>query len=151
MSTKLTYPPLPDGYRWNLLNKINMKIGKWPGTTTTGNATHISFIEDLTPQEIADVNAIMADPNTAQNPVEFTEPDNRYVLKDIEVYREQLETAVGFQVAISYKSSGTFGANVYDEIVLQPVTPDYQEELVLTNPQKNTMANTIKSQMGGWE
>ena len=151
MGTKLSYPPLPDGYRWNLLNKINMKIGKWPGTSTTGIATYINFVEDLTAQEITDVDAIMADPNTAQAPVVGVIPHNHYVLKDIWEWRGELEIATGINFALTYRSSGTFGPDVYDEIIVQPVDATYQTERDLTNPEKNTVANTIRSQMGDWE
>lgn len=151
MPTKLSYPPLPEGYRWNLLNKINMKIGKWPGTSTTGNATYLNFIEDLTPQEITDVDTIVGDGSTCQDPVVGVIADNHYVLKDIWEWRGELETATGINFALTYRSSGTFGPNVYDEIIVQPVDPTYQTERDLTNPEKNTVAVTIRSQMGDWE
>ena len=144
MSTKLSYSPLPDGYRWNLLNKINYKIGKWPGTATTGTATKLIFVEDLTPQEIADVDAIMADPNTAQGSIEFEFTDNRLIVKDIWEWRDEIETEAGFNVAITYRSSGLKGAGVLDEIVLQGTDPTYQAVKILTNTDKRNFLSAVE-------
>lgn len=151
MATKLSYPKLPDGYGWNLSNKIRMKIGKKPGISSTANTTYINFDEDLIQAEIDIVDAIMDDPNTAQEPIESTITDNSYIIKDIWDWRQELETTTGINFAIGYKSSGTFGPNVYDLIILVPMDVNYENEIELTNPQKNTVANTIRSQMGGWE
>ena len=144
MGTKLSYPPLPDGYRWNLLNKINYKIGKWPGTATTGNATNLHFIEDLTAQEIDDVNAIMADANTAQNSIEFASANNRKIVKDIWEWRDQIETEAGFNVAITYRSSGLKG-DALDEIVLQGTDPTYQAEKILTNTDRRNLQSALEN------
>lgn len=143
MSTKLTYSPLPNGYRWNLLNKINYKIGKWPGTATTRTETKLIFVEDLTAQEITDVDAIMADPDTAQNSIEFASANNRKVVKDIWDWRDQIETECGFNVAISYRSSGLKG-EVQDEIVLQGTDPTYQAEKILTNTDRRNLQNALE-------
>ena len=143
MGTKLSYPPLPDGYRWNLLNKINYKIGKWPGTATTGNATHLNFIEDLTQDEIDRVNTIMADPNTAQNSIEFAMSGNRLIVKDIWDWRDQIETEAGFNVAITYRSSGLKG-DAFDEIVIQGTDPTYQAEKILTNTDKRNLLAAVE-------
>lgn len=144
MGTKLTYPVLPDGYRWNLLNKINYKIGKWPATATTGLGTHINFIEDLTAQEIDDVNTIMAEPNTAQNSIEFVSANNRKIVKDIWEWRDQIETECGFNVAISYRSSGLKG-DALDEIVLQGTDPTYQAEKLLTSTDRRNLQDALEN------
>jgi len=144
MGTKLTYPKLPDGYRWNLLNKINYKIGKWPATATTSLGTGLAFIEDLTAQEIADVDAIMADPNTAQNSIEFASANNRKIVKDIWDWRDQIETECGFNVAISYRSSGLKG-DTLDEIVLQGTDPTYQSEKLLTNTDRRNLQSALEN------
>lgn len=144
MGTDLTYPPLPDGYRWNLLNKINYKIGKWPGTSTNANRTILRFIEDLTPQEIADVDAIIGDGSTCQDPIQFATQNNRKIVKDIWEWRDQIEAEAGFNVAISYRSSGLKG-DALDEIVLQGTDPTYQAEKILTNTDKRNLQNALEN------
>jgi len=152
MSTKLTYPKLPDGYGWNLSNKIRMKLGYKNGISSNAHKTFIHFPDnDLVQNEIDQVDVFMANPDTAQDPIESTIEDNQYVIKDIWDWRGELETTTDINFAISYKSSGTFGPNVFDLIVLVPMDENYENEIELTNPQKNTVANTIRSQMGGWE
>ena len=150
MATRLVYPPLPDGYRWNLCTKIEYKIGKRPSTGTNGRETWLKWDEDLSAQEITDVDAIMADPNTAQDPIIFQSTGNTFILKDVEVWKAELEVAVGFEVAITYRSSGNKGAGVLDEIVLQPTDPTYQAIKILTNPQKNALVNAV-ADLGSWE
>ena len=150
MGTKLVYPLLPDEYRWNLLNKISYKIGKWPGTSSNSTQTKITFEEDLTPQEIADVDAIMADPDTAQDPIIFQSTGNTYVIKDTWEYRAELIANIGFEVAITYRSSGIFGPKVNDQIIVQPTDPTYQAIRILTNPQKNALVNAV-ADLGAWE
>jgi hypothetical protein len=142
MATKLTYPRLPDGYYWNLRNKIFYKIGKRAKTRTTGQATYIEFVEDLTPQEEADVNAIMASPSTACDSIEFASANNRKIVKDIWDWRDQIETACGFNVAITYRSSGLKG-NANDEIVIQGTDPTYQMEKLLTNTDRRNLQNAL--------
>jgi len=132
MGTKLIYDPLPTGgYTWNLLNKINMKIGKWPGTSTNSRHTYINFIEDLTAQEISDVDAVIGDGSTAKDPVVFPTADNKFILKDVWEWKDEIEAACGFNVAITYRSGGTHGDRI-DEIILQPVDPTYQTEKIMT-------------------
>jgi hypothetical protein len=153
MPTKLTYPKLPDGYGWNLSNKIRMKIGYKNYISSNANTnTYIHFPDnDLTQDEIDQVDAIMADPNTAQDPIQSTIEENAYHIKDIWDWRSELETTTGINFAIGYYSSGQFGPNVQDMIILVPMDENYENEIELTNPQKNTVANTIRSQMGGWQ
>jgi len=144
MGTKLTYDPLPSGgYTWNLLNKINMKIGKRPGTSTNSRHTYIYFIEDLTPQEIADVDAIIGDGSTAKDPVEFATVNNRYIIKDLWEWRNEIEAELGFNVAITYRSSGTHGDRI-DEIVFQPTDPTYQAEKLLDNTDKRNIVSALE-------
>ena len=150
MGTRLTYPPLPDGYRWNILQKIYLKIGKWPGSATTSSETIFNFIEDLSAQEITDVDDLIGDGSTCQDPIKFGIINNTYILKDVYEYRDQLEADAGYNIAITYRSSGTISGTVYDEIVLQPTDPTYQAVKILTNPQKNALASAVEN-LGRWE
>ena len=143
MATKLTYPALPPGYRWNLLNKIRMKIGKYPGTSTTGLGTHIIFVEDLDQADIDAVDAIMADPYTAQNSIEFAMSGNRLIVKDVWFWRDQVEADAGFNVAITYRDSGFKGV-LDDEIVLQATDPTYQAEKILTQTNKRNFLAAVE-------
>ena len=142
MATKLTYPALPDGKRWNMINKINMAIGKWPGTYTNSRDTVIIFGEDLIQTEIDKVDAIMADPDTACDSVEFASANNRKIVKKIWEYRDEIETACGFNVAITLRQSGLKGTD-YDEIVIQGTDPTYQMEKLLTNTDRRNLQNAL--------
>ena len=150
MATKLTFPLLPVGSRWNLMTKIEYKIGKRPSSSTNARETSLTFADDLTPQEIIDVNAIMADPNTAQDPIVFAVQNNTYILQDVWEWRVKVETEAGYEIAITYGSSGNKGPGVLDEIVLQPTDPTYQAVRILNNPQKNALVNAIEN-LGRWE
>ena len=132
MGTKLTYPPLSnDGKRFNVTQKIFYKIGYITHTYTTSQITVFLFEEDLTPEEIADVDAIMSNPNTAQDPIQFAMSGNRLIVRDILDWKDEIEAAVGFNVAITYRKSGLKG-DVFDELVLQGTDPTYQMEKLLT-------------------
>jgi hypothetical protein len=143
MPTTLTYSPLPDGYRWNLLQRINLKTGYWPGTSTTSSYTYIKFIEDLTQQEIDDVNAIVGDGTTCQDPVKFASQNNRIIIKDVWEWRDQLEADAGFNVAITYQVSGLKGTNP-DEIVLQATDSTYQAEKILKANERNAFMSAVE-------
>ena len=148
MATQLMYDPLSEGYKWNLKAKIHRLIGYWCTITTTALHTYLRFAEDLTQEEI-EVDDLMADA-TSMDPDTGTS-GNLYVLKDIWEWRGELESQTGLHFAISYRSSGTFGPDVYDEIVLKPVEADYVTEDVLKANERNTVANVIKNNFGGWE
>ena len=143
MSTKLEYTKLPDGYRWNLLNKIHMKIGKWPGTSTTRTKTYLVFVEDLDQADIDAVDAIMASPASACDAIQFTSSGNRLIVKDIWDWRDQIETETGFNIAITYRSSGLKG-NAMDEIVLQGTDPTYQAQKLLTQSNKRNFLTAVE-------
>jgi hypothetical protein len=150
MPTTLTYPVLPAGYKWNMLEKIELKTGYRPRSTASdGNQTRIHFIQDLTAEEIADVDAIVGDGSNAQDPIIFTMTNNTYIVKDIYNWRDQLETETGLNIAITYRSSGNKGSKL-DEIVVQATDPTYQAVKILTNPEKNALVNAIAN-LGRWE
>jgi hypothetical protein len=131
MATKLTYPPLPDGYRWNLLNKIFIKTGYWPGTSTTSNFTYIHFIEDLTAPEIALVDGLMASPNTVQDPGMVEIAGNSATIKDIWEFKSDFETDAGRTCEIFY------GESVPDSGVFDLIHLKFHE--ILNNPAKNAV------------
>jgi hypothetical protein len=149
MSTKLTYPKLPYdssnplGYRWNLKAKIYFKIGKWLGLWDNSQQTHVESSEDLSAQEITDVDTIMASPSSACSPIEFALSGNRIIVKDIWEWRDQIEADAGFNVAITYRSSGNKG-DALDEIVLQATDPTYQAEKILSSPEKNNFVGAVE-------
>ena len=150
MGTTLEYPPLPQGKRWNVIQKISLKTGYWPGTYTTSQKTVFQFIEDLTPQEQIDVDLIIGDGGTCQDPIVFTSLNNTYILKDVFDWHAELEANTGFNIALSYRSSGTYGPDVYDEIVLQPTDPTYQSVKVLGVQDKKAFIVAIED-LGRWE
>lgn len=151
MATKLTYPKLPGGYEWNLAYRLQIQTGYWPNISHTANQTVITFAEDLTQGAIDLVNAVMVIPATAQDPILFEITGNTYILKDIWEYRATLEADAGFNIAVSYRQSGSGpDPNAQDEIVLQPTDPTYQAVRILTNPQKNALVNAVEA-LGRWE
>lgn len=146
MATKLTYPKLPSGYRWNVRQRIRLKTGYWCGSYTTANNTYFNFTEDLTEQEKTDVNNIIGDGSTCQDSIEFALVNNRIIIKCIPEWLSELEAQAGFNIALTYRLSGSKGTNPGhpDEIVLQAVDPTYQMEKILTNPEKNDFIAAVE-------
>ena len=144
MATKLTYPPLSnDGNRYNVTQKIFYKIGYITHTYTTSQITVFLFEEDLTPEEIAEVDAIMADPNTAQDSIQFAMIGNRLIVRNILDWKDEIEAACGFNVSITFRRSGLKG-NSFDELVLQGTDPTYQMEKILTNTNKRDFLAAVE-------
>ena len=157
MATKLTYPKIPIDtgenrakyWRWNLLQRIRYKTGKHCRTSTTG-VTYIYFDEDLSQAEIDIVNQIMSDYETACAPITFAIQNNTYILRDIYEWKDWFEQQIGFNVIITFRSSGQYGGEVLDEIVIQATDPTYQFEKILTNQDKKAITDTLQS-MWYWE
>jgi hypothetical protein len=149
MATILSYDPLPEGYGWNLANKIKRDTGYWPSITTTALHTYINFTQDLTPEQIAAVDSLMADAG-AQDPV-IGIPGNTYVIKDIWEWLSFIEQQTGIKFMLTYGSSGTFGPNVQDLIYMVPVEADGVTELELAPNQRNAVENIIKQNTGEWQ
>jgi len=150
MSTKLTYDPLPDGYGWNLANRIKRDTGYWPGISTTALHTYIHFAEDLTQEQIDAVDALMVDAVGNQDP-ELGVAGNTYVIKDILDWLDFIIQQTGINFFLTYGSSGTFGDNVNDVIYLKPVESDGVTELILSPNERNTIENIIKQNTGEWQ
>ena len=123
MGTELTYPKLPDGKPWNLKNKIRIKIGYSPTIYGTSQNTIMRFAEDLQQSEIDEVDALMSDPNTAQDPNAPWITGNSCRIKDIYKHKGTFETNAGYTCEIFYD-------DVLGEIVLQ-------FNQLLNNPAKN--------------
>jgi hypothetical protein len=147
MGTKLTYPKLPSGYRWNIRQKIRLKTGYWCGSYTNANGTYFMFQEDLTPQEEADVDALIGDGSTCQDSVKFVSANNRIIIKCIPEWLPELEAEAGFNIALTYDLSGSKGTNPGhpDEIVLQAVDPTYQMEKLLTGNEPKKFMDAVKN------
>jgi len=145
----LVYDPLPEGYGWNLSNKIHRDTGEWSTISSTSSHTYIRFDNDLEQWQVDAVDALVADIN-AQNP-EIGVEGNTYVIKDIWEWRAQLESLTGIKFFITYGSSGMFGDNVEDLIYLLPVEEDGATERVLSPNERNSVGNIIKQSFGGWE
>jgi hypothetical protein len=146
MGTKLTYPRLPAGYGWNVRRKILYKTGYWCGGYSTATNTYFMFQEDLTPQEITDVDTLIGDGSTCQDPVKFVSSGNRIIIKCIPEWLPELEAEAGFNIAITYQLSGSKGTNPGhpDEIVLQAVDPTYQMEKILTQQEKKAFVDAVE-------
>jgi len=146
MSTTLTYSFLlpATGYIWNLKNKIFLKTGYWCRTSQPNSGLRLHFTQDLTPQEEEDVHAIVGDGSTAQSPIEFAMQNNRYIIKDVWDWRSQVENDAGFNVAISYRPSGIYGPDVYDEIVVQPCDLTYQMEYLMQGADSGRLRNALE-------
>lgn len=151
MSTKLTYPRLPAGYEWNLAYRLQINTGYWPNISHTSNQTVVTFAEDLSQGAIDLVDAVMAVPATAQEPIKFEMTGNTYIVKDIWEHRATLEADAGFNIAVSYRRSASPpDPAAQDEIVLQPTDPTYKAIKILTNPEKNDLVAAVNS-LGYWE
>jgi hypothetical protein len=147
MPTKLTYLKLPDGYRWNLKNKIYIQTGYWSTISENSSQTFIRFAEDLIQAEIDKVDALMASPSTACSPIIYGPANSRLIIPDIWEHRVDLETAFGYNIAISYRQSASPpDPKALDEIVLQPTDPTYLGHLIMTNPLRNALENALSDQ-----
>jgi hypothetical protein len=145
MPTTLKYSfLLSEGYIWNLKNKIFLKTGYQCRTAQPQSGFALHFIEDLTEQEKIDINTIVGDGSTALNPIKFATQNNRFEIKDVENWVKQVETQAGFNTAISYKSSGTYGFDVYDIIVVQPCDPTYQMEYLMQGPDAGKLRGALE-------
>ncbi len=151
--TEYSYPkPISTNYHFNLNSKILHRISTYTGKIArivAGDIMTLRFERELTPPELTILNNILAVPDNAYDPVEFATVGNHYVLKDIWEWRDQVETDCGFNVIITYRSSGSKGPR-FDEIVIQPTNSTYDAELILTNPQKNALESAIEN-LGVWE
>ena len=147
MPTKLPYPKLPDGYRWNLKNKIYIQTGYWATISETSSQTVIRFAEDLIQTERDKVDALMASPSTACSPIIYGPANSRLIIPDVWERRVALETAFGYNIAISYRQSPSPpDPNALDEIVLQPTDSTYLSHLIMTNPLRNALESALSGQ-----
>jgi hypothetical protein len=139
MATKLTYPRLPDGKIWNLIARIDYKIGKWLGTWSNRTSTHLISQEDLTPQEETDINTIVGDGSTCQDPIQFALVNNRIIMKCLPDFLPELEVEAGFNIAMTYRLNGE-----NEEMVLQATDPTYQMEKILTVQEKKAFIAAVE-------
>lgn len=116
METTYYYPIVSQtGYRWNMLQRIYNTIGLEPiNSGDVGDQTYLTFSRELTVQEKASVDAIMADnptfPPTTTNTV--------YSLKDIWETRQEFSTKLGnLQFRIYYNESVP-GSGLFDRVEL---------------------------------
>jgi hypothetical protein len=143
MPTNLSYPYIGEGYKWNLLYKIFLKTGYWcdhVGKPPTSSL--LKFDEDLSEQEKTDINNIVGDGSTCQDAIKFATVNNKFIIKDVFWFRDEIEAAVGFNVAVSYQKSGTHPEE--DEIVVQATDPTYQIEKILSQNQKNQLRSALE-------
>lgn len=144
MATRLIYPRIPDGYRWNLLMKIFYRIGKKPGTHSDADITELHWHnDDLSGPEIIAVNEIMAEPNPC-DPIDFQTIGNKFIIKDVYEWKDQVEADCGFPVAVTYRVSGLKGDEP-DEIVVQPTDPTYQNEKLMQGPDEGRLRTALKN------
>lgn len=144
--------PISTNYHFNLTSKIRHQISTYTGNIAriiAGDTMTLRFDRDLTSPELTILNSILAVPDDAYDPVDFATVNNTFILKDIWDWRDQIETDCGFNVIITYRSSGSKGSR-FDEIVIQATNSTYDAERILTNPQKNALENAIQD-LGYWE
>lgn len=148
MATELSYEPKTHVKLglWSIKQKIYYATGYKPIKTWQNNtALNFIFAENLTPAEIQKIDNIVNHPNAQGPDVSLQLQNNCYIMRDIWVYRDEIATEAGFDFSIWFRSSGIFGSNVLDEIVIIPTDPTHTMQRILTNPQKNNLVNAIKS------
>lgn len=144
--------PISTNYHFNLTSKIRHRISTYTGAIArivAGSSMILRFDRDLTSPELIILNSILAVPDNAYDPVNFATVNNTFIVKDIWDWRDQIETDTGYNIIITYRSSGSKGSR-FDEIIIQATNSTYDAERILTNPQKNALENAI-SNLGNWE
>ena len=147
MSTHLRYAKLNEqklGF-WSIRQKIKFATGYDCKSYQTDSGFNLVFTQDLTEQEIGAVDSIVLDQDAQGPDVSLQIQNNTFIMRDIWVYRNEIAAEAGFDFSIWFRSSGTFGPNVMDEIVIIPTDPTHTMQRLLTNPQKNNLINAIKS------
>ena len=85
-----------------MLQRILNTIGIEPiATGDTGGQTYLEFTRELTTQEKAQLDAIMAD-NPTQPP---TPVGSRFVIRDVWNQKSLIETSMGFPYKVYYSES----------------------------------------------
>jgi hypothetical protein len=121
--------PISTNYHFNLTSKIRHRISTYTGAIArivAGDTMVLRFDRELTSPELTILNSILAVPDDAYDPVIFATIDNHYIVRDIWDWRDQIETDCGFNVIITYRSSGSHGSK-FDEIVIQPTNSTYDD------------------------
>jgi hypothetical protein len=108
------YPPVSGGYRWNMLQRILNVIGIEPiGSGDVSDRTVLEFSRELTPQEKAQLDALMAD-NPTLPP---TPAGSRFVIRDVWNQKTLIEQQMGFPYKVYYSESVPGSGNV-DQVEL---------------------------------
>ena len=149
--TELSFPKLPEVRlgMWSARQKITYKTGYTPTMWGDSQNTYTRFAEDLTPQQVTDVTAIMNNPNVQGPDVNLQIMNNTYVLRDIWVWKDWIAAESGIDFSIWWRESGSFPGQM-DEIVFIPTDPTHTMQRLLINPQKNALVSAIETG-SGWE
>jgi len=148
--TRLSYPKLPHVKLglWSIRQKINFaleidtsEISMWGDEENT----YIDFQTDLTQEQIDKINLIVNDPNAQTADVNLQLVNNTYIMRDIWEWRDQIAAESGIDFSVWFRSSGTFGSNIMDEIVIIPTDPTHTMTRLLTKQQKSALEAAIIS------
>ena len=138
------YPKVGGDYRWNILQKILLAIGRKAidllDKETQTIARFDPPLNETTEKPLID--AIFADPDTAGNAT-ISVINNSYQIKDIYEWRQQIIDEVGFPVNIWFVKSAP-EVDRPDVIVLE-----FGGKL-LTNPEKKDVENAVENLTIGW-
>jgi len=103
------YTPVSGGYRWNMMQRIEETVGLRPTMTgDTGGFTVVRFSRELTAEEKALLDSLMAD-NPTQPP---TTGGTKFVVKDIFNQRNTIGAAIGFPYRVYYSESVPGSGNI---------------------------------------
>jgi len=148
--TRLTYPKLPHVKLglWSIRQKIFFALGidtseisMWADSENT----YVDFQADLTSEQIDTVNAIVNHADAQGPDTNLQIINNAYIMRDIWVWRQQIATESGIDFSVWFRSSGTFGSGVLDEIVVIPTDPTHTMQRLLTKQQKSALEAAIIS------
>jgi len=113
------------GYAWNALERIEQEVGLRPTAMgDSGGSTFVNFSRELTAQEKALLDALMA-----SNPIlPPTGSGTTFIIRDVWTQKGLIETQMGFPYKVFYSSSQ--GNDVIDQVELH-------FDQVLTTQQRN--------------
>lgn len=134
-----------DGYRYNIIQKCFYTIGREPIAmmNTPDNKTMLRFDPSLSSADELLIADLFSDSSIVSKPPVVTVQNNKYQIKDIYEFRQELTAACGFEVQVWFGKSSS-----------KVSRPDIVElqfgNRLLTISDKKKVVDAIKKLTIGW-
>ena len=145
MAQDYYYPKAGGDYRWHIQQKCLLAIGREPVAMmdTSDNQTMLRFDPPLDTGEETLISDIFIDPGEVCNAPTVAVANNKYHIKDIYEWRDELATNIGFPVQLWFVKSAP-EKEVPDMIELQFAGR------ILTTQDKKAVTDAINELFIGW-